>query len=329
MKLKINPELQAYLDRADAWADTCLESEIVADGEPRDAIIVWEETGEIVDGHRRYAICERHGLRFSVVKKSFPHIEAVKQWMEVNQLERRNLDRSTSREIYERVIALASTLPADATDGEARTARRTAIQKVAEATGTTERNVYHNVACEEVLSRFSGSYREWLSTQTVKSVAALKKLSDDEIIAIVDSVLAADYDTLADAIKAKFGKSPKQEPTEAAFESLSPPQESEQDEVPDDEPVYETQDDDEPDDEPSSESADSDDEEDDDFRPASSQPQPKPSPKPESQLIESAKKQLGYLMKAMDEFNFDRAFHNRLISKAREIGALLDSRKQT
>lgn len=326
MKLKINPELQAYLDRADAWADACLEREIVADGEPRDSIIVWEETGEIVDGHRRYAICERHGLRFSVVKKSFPDIEAVKQWMEVNQLERRNLDRSTSREIYERVIALASALPT-ATHGEARAARRSAIQKVAQETGKSEPIVYRNVACEEVLARFSGSYREWLECQNIELVAKLKKLSNEEIKAIVDSVMTGDYDTLADAAKAKFGKSPKPEPTEATVESLSPPQESEQDEVPDDEPVYETQDDDEPDESPS-QSAGSDDEEDDDFRPASSAA-PKPSPKPESQLIESAIKQLGYLMKAMDEFSFDKPFHNRLISKAREIGDLLRSRKQS
>lgn len=329
MKLKINPELQAYLDSPDAWADSCLEREILADGEPRDSIVVWDETDEIIDGHRRYAICERHGLRFSVVRKSFPDIQAVKQWMEVNQLERRNLDRSTSREIYERVIALASALPASATPGEAREARRSAVQKVAGETGTTASTVYRNVACEEVLARVSGSVREWLERQSIELVARLKKLSAEQTVELVNSVLVGDHDTLADAIKARFGKSKKPKP-EALVETPpdETPKESEIGEVPDDEPVEDRNPQDESTSNPPSEvDSDKDDDEDDDtdFRPTSSAT--KPSPKPELQIIQSAQRQLGYLIKALDEFSFDRPYHNRLVSKAREIGDLLERRK--
>lgn len=317
MKLKINPELQSYLAHADDWADACLERELLEDGEPRDSIVVWDETDEIVDGHRRYAICQKHNLKFSVVRKSFSNIEQVKQWMEVTQLERRNLDRSTSREIYERVMAIAAAIPVGATPGEARAARRSAVEEVAAQTGTTEQSVYRNIACEEVLGRFSGETQGWLSQQPMAVVARLKKLSNEEIESIVKSVQNGEHRTLADAVKDFFA--PLRDDRKPETESLAPPQE-----VENQLPEVESDDDlDELDDEPVKEIDDEEDEgeEDSDFRPA------RPSPKPEMQLLQSAQKQLGFLIKAMDEFTFDRAFHHRLISKAREIGDLLERRK--
>ena len=59
----------------------------------RDPLVVWEEENVLVDGHHRIAICRKHGLSYSVVYRSFPDIEAVKRWMRLNQLSRRNLDK--------------------------------------------------------------------------------------------------------------------------------------------------------------------------------------------------------------------------------------------
>lgn len=52
---------------------------------------MWQETGILVDGHNRYAICTAHQISYSVKMLSFPDREAVLSWMISNQLSRRNL----------------------------------------------------------------------------------------------------------------------------------------------------------------------------------------------------------------------------------------------
>jgi len=45
----------------------------------------------LIDGHNRYAICTKHGLPFETVAKEFADRESVMDWMDANQLGRRNL----------------------------------------------------------------------------------------------------------------------------------------------------------------------------------------------------------------------------------------------
>jgi phage N-6-adenine-methyltransferase len=47
----------------------------------------------LIDGHNRYEICTRLGLPFEVVVQEFSDREAVMDWMDANQLGRRNLTR--------------------------------------------------------------------------------------------------------------------------------------------------------------------------------------------------------------------------------------------
>jgi len=65
-----------------------LENSILTDG-CRDAIVAWNNI--IIDGHNRYEICKKHGINFAIVEKAFIDIEAAKDWMDSNQLARRNL----------------------------------------------------------------------------------------------------------------------------------------------------------------------------------------------------------------------------------------------
>ena len=57
----------------------------------RDAIIVWDETNLVVDGHNRLAICDELGVSFEVKRMSFDSRDDVVAWMCGNNLARRNL----------------------------------------------------------------------------------------------------------------------------------------------------------------------------------------------------------------------------------------------
>ena len=57
----------------------------------RDALVVWAETGILLDGHNRLAICEAEGIEYRTVERSFADREAAEDWVLRNQLGRRNL----------------------------------------------------------------------------------------------------------------------------------------------------------------------------------------------------------------------------------------------
>lgn len=88
--LTINPELRALIPPLTTEELTQLEYNITEWG-CRDALIIWEERQELLDGHNRYAICQRYDLPFATVGISLPDLNAAKDWMLKHQLGRRNL----------------------------------------------------------------------------------------------------------------------------------------------------------------------------------------------------------------------------------------------
>lgn len=67
-----------------------LKTSIIAEG-CRDALIVWQETGLLLDGHNRKRICEELGLSYRTLEISLPDRDAALLWIINNQLQRRNL----------------------------------------------------------------------------------------------------------------------------------------------------------------------------------------------------------------------------------------------
>jgi len=65
-----------------------LEKSIVSNG-CRDAILTWN--GFIVDGHNRYAICQKHGLHYDIEEMDFDTEQDALVWIINNQLGRRNV----------------------------------------------------------------------------------------------------------------------------------------------------------------------------------------------------------------------------------------------
>ena len=90
MQVKIHEELEKHIWPLKQEEYKLLEQSILEDG-IRDKLITWN--GFIVDGHNRYKIAKEHGLTFETTEKEFADIEAVKDWMDSNQLARRNLTR--------------------------------------------------------------------------------------------------------------------------------------------------------------------------------------------------------------------------------------------
>ena len=104
-KFSISAELESFLPSTTEDEKRSLRHSLQAEGclQP---LTVWAEEQVLVDGHNRYRICVDEGIPFTVTERSFPSLEAVKEWMLLQQLCRRNLSDNHRRwclgQLYER-----------------------------------------------------------------------------------------------------------------------------------------------------------------------------------------------------------------------------------
>lgn len=99
MDLFIDDEFKNLLWPLTAEQYEALEKSIIGEG-CRDALVVWGDI--IVDGHNRYEICKKHGIEFRVEKKEFETRVEVLDWIDLNQIGRRNLTKDQFDEIIGR-----------------------------------------------------------------------------------------------------------------------------------------------------------------------------------------------------------------------------------
>ncbi len=88
MDLKINQKFKDLLDPLSDEELSQLEESILSDG-VRESIKAWNN--QIIDGHNRHAICQKHDLPYPVMNMFFADEDAVLEWIYTNQLGRRNL----------------------------------------------------------------------------------------------------------------------------------------------------------------------------------------------------------------------------------------------
>ena len=86
--LQIDPEFKALITPLRKEEYRQLELNISVDG-CRESILVWQ--GVIVDGHNRYAICNRLHIPYAVQEVAFSCREDAIAWICANQLGRRNI----------------------------------------------------------------------------------------------------------------------------------------------------------------------------------------------------------------------------------------------
>jgi hypothetical protein len=89
-KVIIDPEFQDLIPMMTKEERDGLEKSILAEG-VREPLVIWAETGFLVDGHRRYEICEQNKIEFPTVARSFQSRNEVYLWIINNQLSRRNI----------------------------------------------------------------------------------------------------------------------------------------------------------------------------------------------------------------------------------------------
>ena len=89
----IDSEFAALIPPLSAEERQQLEDNIVEHGGARDPLVVWASKGKmtILDGHNRYEICTRLELPFDVHEMRLGSRDAAADWMDRNQLGRRNL----------------------------------------------------------------------------------------------------------------------------------------------------------------------------------------------------------------------------------------------
>jgi hypothetical protein len=89
MNIVVNAELQAYIDPLTADEYAALERSLLDEG-CRDALVLWGDV--LVDGHNRYAICQKHDLPFQTIQnRRFETLEDVHLWMINQHLARRSV----------------------------------------------------------------------------------------------------------------------------------------------------------------------------------------------------------------------------------------------
>jgi hypothetical protein len=93
MEIKIDKEFADLIPPLSAEERQQLEQNLISYGGARDWLTVWDNDGELtlLDGHNRFEICNRLGLKYEILKLTFDSKDAAKVWMIDNQKGRRNL----------------------------------------------------------------------------------------------------------------------------------------------------------------------------------------------------------------------------------------------
>ena len=88
-EIVVLPELKAYIDPLTPDEHEALERSILDEG-CRDALVLWGNI--LVDGHKRYGICQKHGLPFKTIQNErFQNMEDIHLWMIDQHLGRRSV----------------------------------------------------------------------------------------------------------------------------------------------------------------------------------------------------------------------------------------------
>lgn len=93
--ITINREFKGLIPALSPEEYELLEANIVERGGARDPLVVWRDgdTDTLLDGHNRYEICTKHDLPYEVEPMEFADRDAAMDWMDRNQLGRRNLSK--------------------------------------------------------------------------------------------------------------------------------------------------------------------------------------------------------------------------------------------
>ena len=161
---KVDTGLLELFRRGLPEEDVHLEDLIKSDGSPDTPLVIWEERKLLVDGHRRYALCKKYDLPFSVIYKSFKDEDAVKRYMIKRQLSNRNLTD------HERAVYIKREV--DMISKEEGVFKTTAVKKISHETGTSISKIWSDIAYAESVE---GLEPEWVTAIDKKVIKLSRK----------------------------------------------------------------------------------------------------------------------------------------------------------
>lgn len=141
----VDAEFAALIPPLSAEERQQLEENIIEHGGARDPLVVWASKGTLtlLDGHNRYEICTRLELPFDVHEMRFASRDEAADWMDRNQLGRRNLHPDAFTLLLGRRYNRAKR--ADGGHGDqksgGKTFRPNAAESLAKEHGVTEKTV--------------------------------------------------------------------------------------------------------------------------------------------------------------------------------------------
>lgn len=203
--LIVLPELLTYLPGTPKATDESLERSLLASGRALDPIKVWKGRGIIVDGHRRYALCQKLRLPYEIQEIEFADLDAVKAWMDLYQSCRRNLDSLQLAVVIDRIVERKKA------SGEIKIGRGAipgnmvaAKQSIAKELGVSERTVHRAVETAKALKTLPEDVK--LDVEALpgkKTQAAVQKLAalpPEEQREVIQAVKNGDAINLSKAV---------------------------------------------------------------------------------------------------------------------------------
>ena len=210
-----DPELEGFLPLCPTESTEKLEEMLVEHGGPSDPIKVWEETGKIIDGYRRHAICVKHNLPFEVEEMSFTDIMSVKRWMFNQQDSRRNW-----RSPHERSLVLTQLIQlvkdeSSKNEGEKPISKSKAIAAAAKQAGVTERTAYRATSYMDAFNSLADSVKKIIEVNAVKAsqqdVIDLAILPHPQQEAVISDVQTGEFSSLTAALRGEGSESSKED----------------------------------------------------------------------------------------------------------------------
>jgi len=148
--LKVDRKFKAMIPALSGEEYRQLEANIRKDG-CRDALVLWD--GILLDGHNRLKICRKHDIRFRTKTICLPSREAAAEWIDTNQLGRRNLTPDQARVIRGRLYNRKKKGHGGDRKSSGQSVHLKTAESVAKAWGVDERTVRRDGKFAEAVAK--------------------------------------------------------------------------------------------------------------------------------------------------------------------------------
>lgn len=184
--LIIDREFQELLEPHTAEEIEQLRENLRKDGKVIDPIIVWAGTNIIVDGMTRYWLAVELGLPYERKEMEFESRDAVKLWIYSHQFGRRNGD-GLAKSRWRAMLVQSKT---SGTPARPPVAKTTAVTETAKETKVSERQVWTDVAVNDVLTSLPAPARKVIESgriaATAEDILKIEKLPDTQKGQVID-----------------------------------------------------------------------------------------------------------------------------------------------